>query len=88
MSPPYANFVSVERIEGVLKFEYNGKLREIPYCNELYGAKNRLHLKDKKGCEHIVDLINGKWELLWPEKFPKDFGEVLDWVIKQELGQK
>lgn len=76
----------MKRIEGVLRFEYRGRMMEIPYCNVPWGSPDRLHLTDKKGCSHIVNLEDGKWKLLWHERFSKRFQETLDWVIKQELG--
>lgn len=83
-----ANFVSMVNRKGVLKFEYRGKLKEIPYSAVLWGGENRLHLTDKKRCVHIVYFQYGKWVPLWSEKFSQEFMDVLDFVIKMELGNK
>ena len=71
---------------GVLEFDYKGRRLKIPYSNVPWGGSNRLHLIDKKRCVHILDLIEGKWRPIRPSDYPLDFLEVLDWVIKQELG--
>lgn len=74
--------------EGVLRFEYAGKLREIPYNFVEWRGDNYMVLTDKNRRTHDVYFEDGKWVLLWHERFPSDFNEILDWVIKQELGKK
>lgn len=78
----------MKEMSGTLIFDFKGRRMEIPYSNVPYGGENRLHLTDKKGCVHIVDFIEGRWKLLWHERYSTCFQDTLDWVIKQELAIK
>lgn len=78
----------MEAKEGVLEFDYKGRRLKIPYSTVPWGGDNKLHLIDKHGCTVVVYLEGGKWVPLWHERFSSEFKETLDWVIKQELGNK
>ena len=65
------------------ELEYKGSKVVIRYVFPNKGDHNTIHLYDKKNYVHIFNRLGGKWEALWPHKYPGDFLILLDEKLKK-----